>query len=137
MCKVGADDADGRQPRIEKEEHGHAKAPAPTEHSDTSTPSTAPNTTVIGPERIEPDAVNDKQILITGATNGIGLAAAEALAALGANLAIVGRCPRREEPGLRRCAARRASCHHRLGWRRENPSVAYLSGFQRASAASR
>src|SRR5262249_10420534 len=36
-------------------------------------------------------AVNDKQILITGATNGIGLAAAEALAALGANLATVGR----------------------------------------------
>jgi NAD(P)-dependent dehydrogenase (short-subunit alcohol dehydrogenase family) len=36
-------------------------------------------------------AVNDKQILITGATNGIGLAAAEALAALGANLVIVGR----------------------------------------------
>src|SRR5262245_7188273 len=36
-------------------------------------------------------AVNDKQIVITGATNGIGLAAAEALAALGANLAIVGR----------------------------------------------
>ena len=36
-------------------------------------------------------AVNDKQILITGATNGIGLAAAETLAALGANLAIVGR----------------------------------------------
>jgi NAD(P)-dependent dehydrogenase (short-subunit alcohol dehydrogenase family) len=35
--------------------------------------------------------VNDKQVLITGATNGIGLAAAEALAALGANLAIVGR----------------------------------------------
>src|SRR6266699_1237941 len=36
-------------------------------------------------------AMNDKHILITGATNGIGLAAAEALAALGANLAIVGR----------------------------------------------
>jgi short-subunit dehydrogenase len=35
--------------------------------------------------------VNEKQILITGATNGIGLAAAEALAARGANLAIVGR----------------------------------------------
>jgi NAD(P)-dependent dehydrogenase (short-subunit alcohol dehydrogenase family) len=36
-------------------------------------------------------AVNDKQVLITGATNGIGLAAAEGLAALGANVAIVGR----------------------------------------------
>ena len=36
-------------------------------------------------------AVNDKQILITGATNGIGLAAAKALAALGANPTIVGR----------------------------------------------
>jgi NAD(P)-dependent dehydrogenase (short-subunit alcohol dehydrogenase family) len=35
--------------------------------------------------------VNDKQVLITGATNGIGLAAAEGLAALGANVAIVGR----------------------------------------------
>jgi NAD(P)-dependent dehydrogenase (short-subunit alcohol dehydrogenase family) len=35
--------------------------------------------------------VNDKHILITGATNGIGLAAAEALATLGANVAIVGR----------------------------------------------
>ncbi|MBO0765748.1 MAG: SDR family NAD(P)-dependent oxidoreductase [Hyphomicrobiaceae bacterium] len=32
-----------------------------------------------------------KHILITGATNGIGLAAAKALVALGANLAIVGR----------------------------------------------
>jgi NAD(P)-dependent dehydrogenase (short-subunit alcohol dehydrogenase family) len=32
-----------------------------------------------------------KQVLITGATNGIGLAAAEALAARGANVAIVGR----------------------------------------------
>jgi len=35
--------------------------------------------------------MNGKQILITGATNGIGLAAAEALAALGANVALVGR----------------------------------------------
>src|SRR6476659_9247068 len=32
-----------------------------------------------------------QQILITGATNGIGLAAAEALAALGKNIGIVGR----------------------------------------------
>src|SRR5262245_4738283 len=35
--------------------------------------------------------MNGKHILITGATNGIGLAAAEALAALGAKLTIVGR----------------------------------------------
>jgi NAD(P)-dependent dehydrogenase (short-subunit alcohol dehydrogenase family) len=43
------------------------------------------------PRSLDCCAVNDKQILITGATNGIGLAAAEALAALGASLAIVGR----------------------------------------------
>jgi NAD(P)-dependent dehydrogenase (short-subunit alcohol dehydrogenase family) len=35
--------------------------------------------------------MNGKQILITGATSGIGLVAAEKLAALGANVAIVGR----------------------------------------------
>jgi NAD(P)-dependent dehydrogenase (short-subunit alcohol dehydrogenase family) len=35
--------------------------------------------------------MNRKQILITGGTNGIGLAAAEALAALGENIVIVGR----------------------------------------------
>jgi NAD(P)-dependent dehydrogenase (short-subunit alcohol dehydrogenase family) len=35
--------------------------------------------------------VTGKHILITGATNGIGLAAAEALAALGANVSLVGR----------------------------------------------
>jgi NAD(P)-dependent dehydrogenase (short-subunit alcohol dehydrogenase family) len=35
--------------------------------------------------------VQGKHILITGATSGIGLAAAQALAALGANVAIVGR----------------------------------------------
>ena len=35
--------------------------------------------------------MNGKQILITGATSGIGLAAAAKLAALGANVAIVGR----------------------------------------------
>jgi NAD(P)-dependent dehydrogenase (short-subunit alcohol dehydrogenase family) len=46
--------------------------------------------------------MNGKQILITGATNGIGLAAAEALVALGANVAIVGR----SETGTRIATAR-------------------------------
>jgi len=50
-------------------------------------------------------AVNDKQILITGATNGIGLAAAEALAALGANLAIVGRSKSRTRVAAARISA--------------------------------
>ena len=56
-------------------------------------------------------AVNDKQILITGATNGIGLAAAEALAALGANIAIVGRSKSRTRVAssrIRTAAARGA-----------------------------
>ena len=39
--------------------------------------------------------MNSKQILMTGATNGIGLAGAEALTVLGANVAIVGRNPTR------------------------------------------
>ena len=46
--------------------------------------------------------MSGKQILITGATNGIGLAAAEALVALGANVAIVGR----NETSTRIAAAR-------------------------------
>jgi NAD(P)-dependent dehydrogenase (short-subunit alcohol dehydrogenase family) len=46
--------------------------------------------------------MNGKQILITGATGGIGLVAAEALVGLGANVAIVGR----SETGLRIAAAR-------------------------------
>jgi NAD(P)-dependent dehydrogenase (short-subunit alcohol dehydrogenase family) len=46
--------------------------------------------------------VNGPQILITGATNGIGLAAAEGLASRGARLAIVGRSDTR----LRAAAAR-------------------------------
>jgi NAD(P)-dependent dehydrogenase (short-subunit alcohol dehydrogenase family) len=49
--------------------------------------------------------VNDKQILITGATNGIGLAGAEALAALGANLAIVGRSKSRTRMAAARISA--------------------------------
>jgi len=46
--------------------------------------------------------MNGKQILITGASNGIGLAAAEALVALGASIAIVGR----SETGTRIATAR-------------------------------
>jgi NAD(P)-dependent dehydrogenase (short-subunit alcohol dehydrogenase family) len=61
---------------------------------------------------IRPLSGNDKQILITGATNGIGLAAAEALAALGANLAIVGRSKTRTRIAsarIRVAAGRRAT----------------------------
>ena len=57
-------------------------------------------------------ALSNKQILITGATNGIGLAAAEALAALGANLAIVGRSQTRTRIAsarIRTAAGRRAT----------------------------
>jgi NAD(P)-dependent dehydrogenase (short-subunit alcohol dehydrogenase family) len=46
--------------------------------------------------------MHGKQVLITGATRGIGLAAAEALAARGANVAIVGR----NKTALRIAAAR-------------------------------
>ena len=51
-----------------------------------------------------------KQILITGATSGIGLAAAEALAALGANVTIVGRNETRT-----RIAAARVEAARRRG----------------------
>src|SRR5215510_5595177 len=63
-------------------------------------------------------AVNDKHILITGATNGIGLAAAEALAALGANLAIVGRSKTR---------TRIASARIRAAARREATVATFIS----------
>jgi NAD(P)-dependent dehydrogenase (short-subunit alcohol dehydrogenase family) len=55
--------------------------------------------------------VTDKQILITGATNGIGLAAAEALVSLGTNLAIVGRSKSRTRLAAARirAAARRGA----------------------------
>src|SRR5258708_18100518 len=49
--------------------------------------------------------VRGKQVVITGATNGIGLAAAEALAALGANLAIVARSQARSAAAVERIRA--------------------------------
>lgn len=49
--------------------------------------------------------VRGKQVLMTGATGGIGLAAAEALAVLGARLAIVARNPHRAEDAVARIKA--------------------------------
>jgi NAD(P)-dependent dehydrogenase (short-subunit alcohol dehydrogenase family) len=49
--------------------------------------------------------VTDEQILITGATNGISLAAAEALVSLGTNLAIVGRSKSRTRVAAARIRA--------------------------------
>jgi NAD(P)-dependent dehydrogenase (short-subunit alcohol dehydrogenase family) len=51
---------------------------------------------------MESAGVNGKQVLITGATNGIGLAAAEALAARGARLAIVARSETRARDAVAR-----------------------------------
>jgi len=48
------------------------------------------------------DGVGGKRVVITGATNGIGLAAAEQLAARGAQLAIVARSEARARPALER-----------------------------------
>jgi hypothetical protein len=48
--EVGADDADGRQPRIEKEEHRHAQGAGAYRAQRHKHPGTAPKTTVIGPE---------------------------------------------------------------------------------------
>ena len=54
--------------------------------------------------------MSQEQVLITGATNGIGLAAAKALAALGSNVAIVGRNPSRTKIAIAeiKAAAREA-----------------------------
>jgi NAD(P)-dependent dehydrogenase (short-subunit alcohol dehydrogenase family) len=49
--------------------------------------------------------VRGKQVVLTGATNGIGLAAAEALAALGAKLAIVARSEARASAAMERIRA--------------------------------
>src|SRR5262245_19188687 len=76
-------------------------------------------------------AVNDKHILITGATNGIGLAAAEAFAALGANLAIVGRSKTRTRIALARieaAAARGATVVSFINDRSSQASLPKLAG---------
>lgn len=54
---------------------------------------------------MEAAGVSGKQVLITGATNGIGLAAAEALAARGARLAIVARSEARADEAVARIRA--------------------------------
>ncbi len=46
--------------------------------------------------------MNGKICLVTGATNGIGKATAQALAQLGATVVIVGRNALRNRPGCRR-----------------------------------
>ena len=53
-------------------------------------------------------ALRGRQVLITGATNGIGLAAAEALASKGANVAIVGRSASRAKAAQSLVRARAA-----------------------------
>jgi NAD(P)-dependent dehydrogenase (short-subunit alcohol dehydrogenase family) len=73
-------------------------------------------------------AVNDKQILITGATNGIRLAAAEALAALGANLAIVGRSKTR---------TRIASARIRAAARREATVATFIADLSSQASVRR
>ena len=51
------------------------------------------------------DGVRGKRVVMTGATNGIGLAAARQLAGLGAQLSIVGRSPGRAQQAATSIAA--------------------------------
>jgi len=74
----------------------------------------SPGSSGMEAKQMEPgpnNAVAGKRVVVTGGTNGIGLAAAEALAARGANLALVARDKDRGE-----AAAARARAASSGGW---------------------